>query len=490
MTTSRTATLDGRGRRPGRPGRGAAGPGAALQRRRRRDGRRACTAPGLSPESVLVRRSSLEDVFLRLTGRTWWSDHDSSPPPPPHRRCRRHRRRRASSGGRWTSGGCSSAAPGGARGASTVLTPLGCPRGHGPRPRLDRRQRLRCCEPGRGQLPRLHRAGPARRLDHAAGELRVELSRARCDQVGPSSTTRQLATPLRVRDVLTGHLLWVAVRLGISALVFLVVMALFATFHSWWAVLCLPAAVLTGMAFVPRDLRLRRDARDRQRLRADVPVRASCRCSCSPGRSSRCPELPDWLEPVAYAVPLWHGVDLCRDLALGTASLLRVARARGATCCSGWRVRYALALRTSRTRLVDVSAPAVQPSSMAAHAAAAARFVGTGGAPTPRGAQLARLPARVAGAGLRVPRAGASTCSRSASASRSWWATWSLPGGEVVTYTAFVAPAMLAPAPMNGAIIDSTFNVFFKLKYNKLYDAVLATPVTPATSRSVRSPGR
>ncbi|HEX7187693.1 MAG TPA: ABC transporter permease [Actinomycetes bacterium] len=53
-----------------------------------------------------------------------------------------------------------------------------------------------------------------------------------------------------------------------------------------------------------------------------------------------------------------------------------------------------------------------------------------------------------------------------------------LPGGQVVTYTAFVAPAMLAASAMNGAVIDATFGLFFKLKYNKLYDAVLATPVT------------
>jgi lipooligosaccharide transport system permease protein len=54
-----------------------------------------------------------------------------------------------------------------------------------------------------------------------------------------------------------------------------------------------------------------------------------------------------------------------------------------------------------------------------------------------------------------------------------------LPGGMLVTYTAFIAPAMLASSAMNGAIFDATFNLFFKLKYNKLYDAVLATPVTP-----------
>jgi lipooligosaccharide transport system permease protein len=46
-----------------------------------------------------------------------------------------------------------------------------------------------------------------------------------------------------------------------------------------------------------------------------------------------------------------------------------------------------------------------------------------------------------------------------------------------VSYAAFVAPALLATSAMNGAIYDSTFNVYFLLKYAKLYDSVLATPV-------------
>jgi lipooligosaccharide transport system permease protein len=40
-----------------------------------------------------------------------------------------------------------------------------------------------------------------------------------------------------------------------------------------------------------------------------------------------------------------------------------------------------------------------------------------------------------------------------------------------------VAPALLATSAMNGAIFDSTFNIFFRLKYAKLYDAALATPM-------------
>jgi len=49
--------------------------------------------------------------------------------------------------------------------------------------------------------------------------------------------------------------------------------------------------------------------------------------------------------------------------------------------------------------------------------------------------------------------------------------------GRVVAYTAFVAPGLLASAAMNGAIFDSTFNIFFKLKIAKTYDTVLSTPL-------------
>jgi lipooligosaccharide transport system permease protein len=48
--------------------------------------------------------------------------------------------------------------------------------------------------------------------------------------------------------------------------------------------------------------------------------------------------------------------------------------------------------------------------------------------------------------------------------------------GIPVEYTAFVAPAMLAASAMNGAVFEST-NIFFKLKYGKVYDGVLATPL-------------
>jgi lipooligosaccharide transport system permease protein len=52
--------------------------------------------------------------------------------------------------------------------------------------------------------------------------------------------------------------------------------------------------------------------------------------------------------------------------------------------------------------------------------------------------------------------------------------------GRVVSYASFVAPAMMASSAMNGAVYDSTMNVFHKLRYSKTYDAMLATPLNTA----------
>lgn len=53
------------------------------------------------------------------------------------------------------------------------------------------------------------------------------------------------------------------------------------------------------------------------------------------------------------------------------------------------------------------------------------------------------------------------------------------PGGQQLSYVAFVAPALLASSAMNGAIFDATYAVFFRFRYSKLYDAMLATPIGP-----------
>ncbi len=51
--------------------------------------------------------------------------------------------------------------------------------------------------------------------------------------------------------------------------------------------------------------------------------------------------------------------------------------------------------------------------------------------------------------------------------------------GQSVPYAAYIAPSLLAVSAMNGAIFDSTWNVFFKMQYAKLYEGMLATSLGP-----------
>lgn len=54
-----------------------------------------------------------------------------------------------------------------------------------------------------------------------------------------------------------------------------------------------------------------------------------------------------------------------------------------------------------------------------------------------------------------------------------------LPDGQMIDYASFVAPAMLAASAMSGALSETTFNFFGKMKWMKLYDGMIATPIRP-----------
>src|SRR6478672_7808182 len=53
------------------------------------------------------------------------------------------------------------------------------------------------------------------------------------------------------------------------------------------------------------------------------------------------------------------------------------------------------------------------------------------------------------------------------------------PGGQQISYAACIAPALLAVSAMNGAVYDSTWNVFFKMNFAKLYQGMLYTSLGP-----------
>jgi lipooligosaccharide transport system permease protein len=130
-----------------------------------------------------------------------------------------------------------------------------------------------------------------------------------------------VASPLRPVDLFRGHLLFVTMRLFMNSAVFLLVMAAFGAVRSAWAILALPAAVLTGLAFAAP---LEAYAITREK---DGSFALMFRFGLIPlflfsGTFFPVTQLPVVIRPLAYITPLWHGVALCRSLSLGTAALL------------------------------------------------------------------------------------------------------------------------------------------------------------------------
>ena len=129
-----------------------------------------------------------------------------------------------------------------------------------------------------------------------------------------------VASPLRPADVFHGHLLFVTMRLTMNCAIYLVVAAALGAVATPWLALALPVAVLTGLAFAgPVEAWAVTRNRD-----ASFPL--IFRFGMIPlllfsGTFFPVSQLPGWVQPLAYATPLWHGVTLCRELSLGTATL-------------------------------------------------------------------------------------------------------------------------------------------------------------------------
>jgi len=155
----------------------------------------------------------------------------------------------------------------------------------------------------------------------AAAAMQIGSNESSWPVLGSFKWTRtylaQASTPLGPGTILAGHQLWVVSRLLTSGAIYMAVIAAFGGFHSWLGVFALPAAMLTGMAFSTPF------AAYAASIESDSAFVAINRFLIVPmflfsGTFFPVSRLPQGLELVAYATPLWHGVDLCRGLTLGT----------------------------------------------------------------------------------------------------------------------------------------------------------------------------
>ncbi|MGH8889664.1 MAG: ABC transporter permease [Acidothermaceae bacterium] len=124
------------------------------------------------------------------------------------------------------------------------------------------------------------------------------------------------ATPLTPRDILVGHLMWIAARVSMVAGIYLAIVAAFGAARSALAVVALPVCLLVGLAFATPIVAY---SATRE---TDYGFAALQRFAIMPmflfsGTFFSVSQLPWVIRPIAWITPLWHGVSLCRDLTTG-----------------------------------------------------------------------------------------------------------------------------------------------------------------------------
>src|SRR5829696_1425328 len=157
------------------------------------------------------------------------------------------------------------------------------------------------------------------------------------------------ATPLEPGEVAGGVALWHATRGLIIATGVATVLALFPQTRSWGLIPAVAFGVLTAMAFA---LPVTAWSSSRE---TDQSFPAIMRFAIIPmflfaGAFYPIDQLPDWLQPLAWLTPLFHGVELCRGAVLGTldapAAVLHIA-----VLAAYALLGYVIARRNFRRRL-------------------------------------------------------------------------------------------------------------------------------------------
>jgi lipooligosaccharide transport system permease protein len=156
-------------------------------------------------------------------------------------------------------------------------------------------------------------------------------------------------TPQRPEDVMLGTAMQGLMRILGLSVVFFGSMLGFGTVHSAWGVLALPVALLTGAVFLFAMMAFS------VTVETDQPLNVVFRFVMTPlflfsGTFFPWQQLPGWMQPVAFATPLWHGVELSRELTLGTADAGSVLINLG-YLLAALALAYWLARRNFRRRL-------------------------------------------------------------------------------------------------------------------------------------------
>jgi lipooligosaccharide transport system permease protein len=124
-----------------------------------------------------------------------------------------------------------------------------------------------------------------------------------------------ILSPLETRDVASGQLIWTGLRVTFGAIVFVSVMAVFGAIDPGRALLLLPVATLTGLAFAA-PIQAFAAAQKNDSAFASLFRFVIMPMFIFSGTFFPISQLPEVLQVVAFLTPLWHAVSLARGIAL------------------------------------------------------------------------------------------------------------------------------------------------------------------------------
>ncbi len=159
----------------------------------------------------------------------------------------------------------------------------------------------------------------------------------------------EVATPLRPQDVYAGQVIWVSTRATLQASVFLLAGTLIGGVSSWLAILAVPAAALTAMAFTA-PLSAFAATQD-----SDVSFDLIVRVAIMPlylfsGTLFPIEQLPGALQLATKFFPMWHGVELARNSTTGSLPVVE-SLVHVAVLCGYIAVGWIWGVRTFKARL-------------------------------------------------------------------------------------------------------------------------------------------
>lgn len=132
-----------------------------------------------------------------------------------------------------------------------------------------------------------------------------------------------LATPIGAPGLIAGHFLWVAIRLALVSVVFGLVAFALGAMALWAALVTAPIGMLVGLAMAGPMTAFTATRNSTEGLTAVFRFGVMPMFLFS-GTFFPISQLPDWMEPLAIITPLWHAVELAREVSLGIETTLPI----------------------------------------------------------------------------------------------------------------------------------------------------------------------